>query len=146
MHSWTLPDPLRGGLAAELLDQTISWLDEAVTAARSGQLDGRLFPLLFPAMFDDLFDELDHADTTRLALCDRHQATLAVARRALDGEPLDLDDLLGLASLASWVRRLARHLPELQGAGEVLTVVHLWAVEQASGALEVGGQDRFPNL
>jgi hypothetical protein len=135
MHTRTLPEPLRSGAVAALLSDTLDWLDRAVADARDGHLEPTLFPLLFPAMFDDLFDELDHADTTRLALCDSHQASIVALRRALAGGPLDVDGLMAVAALSSWVRRLAAQLHELRTAGELFTVLHAWAVEQAAEEL-----------
>jgi hypothetical protein len=139
MGTWTLPALLRTDGVTVVAVDTIDWLTGAVEAAREGQLDPQLYPLLFPAMFDDLFDELDHADVSRLALCDTHQVSLSTARRAFAGDRLDTDDLMSLASLGSWVRRLAAHLPELGTAGEVFTVIHLWAVEQVTGTLGTAG-------
>jgi hypothetical protein len=132
---WQLPAALRAGPGGTLIADTVTWLDRAVRDGLAGELDETLYPLLFPAMFDDLFDELDGADASRLALADRHQTALAVARRALVGDNLNVDDLLSLAALSSWVRRLAPQLPPLVLASEAFTVMHMWAVGVVSETL-----------
>lgn len=131
-----LAEPFRRGESSALLALALAWLENAAVDGREGLLPEQLYPVLFPAVFSDVFEELDEADSSRLELARSHQEMVAVGQRALDGEPLNGDDLLRLASLAGWLRRLSTHVQQLERGREVFTVLHLWAIEQVVATLE----------